>query len=162
MMINSHRTREHGRQEAEHVTVLCRDRGVGHMRVVHKASSLAPKPTSLVNTTSRTMTEASPSYEAAALEHGAVPLRDGPPAGKKQVPRGPFPLDIPVLNQLRGKRVILASQSPARRQILSKVNSLLPLSIQINNANFTICLIRSSQTWRSCPPRFLKTSPKKS
>ncbi|TVY43909.1 Maf-like protein, partial [Lachnellula occidentalis] len=83
--------------------------------------SLAPNSTSLVNTTSKTMTEAPPSYEAAAVEHGAVPVRDGPPAGKKPVPRGPFPLDIPVLNQLRGKRIILASKSPARKQILSKI-----------------------------------------
>ncbi|TVY94142.1 Maf-like protein, partial [Lachnellula willkommii] len=97
--------------------------------------SLAPNSTSLVNTTSRTMPEAPPSYEAAAVEHGAVPVRDGPPAGKKPVPRGPFPLDIPVLNQLRGKRIILASQSPARRQILSKIFTnmeILPSTIPEN------------------------------
>ncbi|TVY45966.1 Maf-like protein, partial [Lachnellula subtilissima] len=83
--------------------------------------SLARKPTSPVNTTSGTMTEAPPSYDAAATEHGALPVRDGPAAGKKPIPRGPFPLDIPVLNQLRGKRIILASQSPSRKQILSKI-----------------------------------------
>jgi hypothetical protein len=62
-----------------------------------------------------------PAYEAAALEHG---VRSGPPTpGSKPLPRGPFPLDIPVLNQLRGKRVILASASPRRKQILSTVHS---------------------------------------
>jgi hypothetical protein len=63
-----------------------------------------------------------PTYEAAAIQHGALPARNGPPTpGAKPLPRGPFPLDIPVLNQLRGKRVILASASPSRRQILSTV-----------------------------------------
>jgi hypothetical protein len=58
-----------------------------------------------------------PAYEGAASQHGtpAPPLR---PQGK---PRGPFPLDIPVLNQLRGKRIILASASPRRKQLLAQV-----------------------------------------
>ncbi|KAF4943207.1 hypothetical protein F66182_18794, partial [Fusarium sp. NRRL 66182] len=34
-------------------------------------------------------------------------------------PRPPFPLALPILNQLRTKRVILASQSPRRKQIMS-------------------------------------------
>ena len=66
---------------------------------------------------------APPPYEAAAIEHGALPARNGPPTpGSKPMPRGPFPLDIPVLNQLRGKRVILASASPRRKQILFSVH----------------------------------------
>lgn len=65
-----------------------------------------------------------PAYEAAAIEHGALPAKSGPSA--KPLPRGPFPLDIPVLNQLRGKRVILASASPRRKQILSTVPSPFP------------------------------------
>ncbi|KAN0093889.1 class II aaRS and biotin synthetase [Hyaloscypha variabilis] len=64
--------------------------------------------------------DAPPAYEAATIEHG--PTRNGPPTpGSKPPPRGPFPLDIPVLNQLRGKRVILASASPRRKQILSTI-----------------------------------------
>lgn len=35
------------------------------------------------------------------------------------MPRAPFPLELPVLSQLRGKRVILASASPRRKQIIS-------------------------------------------
>lgn len=64
-----------------------------------------------------------PSYDAATTQHGALPARNGPPTpgSKPPLPRGPFPLDIPVLNQLRGKRVILASASPRRKQILSSV-----------------------------------------
>lgn len=64
---------------------------------------------------------APPSYEDAATEHGELPVRTGPLPAGKAVPRAPFPLDIPVLNQLRGKRVILASQSPRRKQIISTV-----------------------------------------
>jgi hypothetical protein len=68
-----------------------------------------------------------PSYEAVAIQHGALPARNGPPTpGAKPLPRGPFPLDIPVLNQLRGKRVILASASPRRKQILSSVHFPIP------------------------------------
>ena len=68
-----------------------------------------------------------PTYEAAAIQHGALPSRNGPPTpGSNPLPRGPFPLDIPVLDQLRGKRVILASASPRRKQILSTVFSPAP------------------------------------
>jgi hypothetical protein len=65
--------------------------------------------------------EAPPTYEDASIQHGAMPVRKGPPPGNKPIPRGPFPLDIPVLNQLKGKRIILASASPRRKQILSTV-----------------------------------------
>lgn len=66
---------------------------------------------------------APPSYDAAAVQHSALPARHDPPTpGSKPLPRGPFPLDIPVLNQLRGKRMILASASPRRKQILSSVD----------------------------------------
>ncbi|KAI9659845.1 MAG: hypothetical protein M1821_001196 [Bathelium mastoideum] len=40
----------------------------------------------------------------------------GPP-----MPRPPFPLDLPALNMLRGKRVILASASPRRKQLLAQI-----------------------------------------
>ena len=65
--------------------------------------------------------KAPPSYDAAALEHGDLPVRKAPSG--KPLPRGPFPLDVPALNQLRGKRVILASASPRRKQILSTVTT---------------------------------------
>lgn len=46
-------------------------------------------------------------------------------------PRPPFPLDIPLVNALKGKRVILASKSPRRKQLLNSVCQielfLLPL-----------------------------------
>ncbi|RDL42481.1 Acetylserotonin methytransferase-like protein-like protein [Venustampulla echinocandica] len=69
--------------------------------------------------------------EAAAIEHGALPARTGG-ATKQPLPRGPFPLDIPVLNQLRGKRIILASKSPRRKQILSSLG-LTNLEIMPSN-----------------------------
>ncbi|KAL2076111.1 hypothetical protein VTL71DRAFT_1054 [Oculimacula yallundae] len=59
--------------------------------------------------------------DASAIEHGALPNR--PANTKPPLPRGPFPLDIPVLNELRqpGKRLILASASPRRKQLLSTI-----------------------------------------
>lgn len=59
--------------------------------------------------------EPPPNYEDAAAQPAA-------PAASmaKPVPRGPFPLDIPVLTQLRGKRVVLASASPRRKQLLGQ------------------------------------------
>jgi len=60
--------------------------------------------------------EAPPSYDVAAVEHGTLPVR---PAGKPLL--RPFPLDIPVLAQLKGKRIILASASPRRKQLLAQI-----------------------------------------
>jgi septum formation protein len=37
------------------------------------------------------------------------------------LPRGPQPLELPVLAGLRGRRVILASASPRRRQLLAQI-----------------------------------------
>lgn len=65
---------------------------------------------------------APPTYEAAAKQHGDLPAANGTSAGITPVTHGPFLLDIPVLNQLRGKRVILASASPRRKQIISAVH----------------------------------------
>jgi hypothetical protein len=96
-----------------------------------------------------------PTYEAAAIQHGALPERNGPPtAGAKPLPRGPFPLDIPVLNQLRGKRIILASASPRRKQILSTVKSQPHMNSESNIFRL------ASQTSKSHPPRNLRTSQK--
>lgn len=52
-------------------------------------------------------TEPPPAYDATSTVPARAPL-----------PRPP-PLSLPVLNDLRNKRVILASQSPRRRQIMS-------------------------------------------
>ncbi|MCJ1281031.1 hypothetical protein MMC26_000349 [Xylographa opegraphella] len=57
--------------------------------------------------------EAPPSYEVAAKPI-AAPARTLPL-------RAPLPLDLPVLNALRGKRVILASASPRRKQLLAQI-----------------------------------------
>ncbi|OOQ87771.1 Maf-like protein [Penicillium brasilianum] len=46
------------------------------------------------------------------------PAYDPPKPARGTLPRPP-PLALPVLNNLRNKRVILASQSPRRRQIIS-------------------------------------------
>ena len=64
-------------------------------------------------------TKPPPSYDDAATQHGVLPSRSAV-AGKPLL-KGPLLLDIPVLNILRGKRVILASASPRRKQILSMV-----------------------------------------
>lgn len=58
------------------------------------------------------------------------PAYDGDGDGEKRLvtpqrqpgPRPPLPLDLPALNMIRGKRVILASASPRRRQLLAQVS----------------------------------------
>jgi septum formation protein len=52
------------------------------------------------------------------------PITEKPNGANGAAPRGPrppFPLDLPALNMIRGKRVILASASPRRRQLLAQV-----------------------------------------
>jgi septum formation protein len=63
-----------------------------------------------------------PDYDTVAAQHGEAPKRPIPPAGAKPLARGPFPLDIPILQQLKGKRIILASASPRRKQLLNQVH----------------------------------------
>ncbi|KAF7902356.1 hypothetical protein EAF00_002259 [Botryotinia globosa] len=65
-----------------------------------------------------------PTYESASSQHSALPTRPASQSistGKGPVPRGPFPLDIPLLQELKGKRIILASASPRRKQILATI-----------------------------------------
>ncbi len=57
--------------------------------------------------------EPPPSYEA-------TPLNPGPPPAPPRI-RLPPPLDLPVLNLLRGRRTILASASPRRKQLLATI-----------------------------------------
>lgn len=61
--------------------------------------------------------EPPPSYEDAAAEHTTNP----PSAGGRNITRAPIALDLPVIRQLGGKRVILASASPRRKQLLAQV-----------------------------------------
>jgi len=68
-------------------------------------------------------TEPPPSYDESA-KPGDVPAESpAKPAGTpaKLPLRAPPPLDMPALNVLRGKRVILASASPRRRMLLAQV-----------------------------------------
>lgn len=62
-------------------------------------------------------TDPPPSYETAS-QPAAVTA--GAPGGQPR-PRAPLPLNIPALNALRGRRVILASASPRRKQLLSQI-----------------------------------------
>jgi septum formation protein len=71
-----------------------------------------------------------PSYEATPLKSTSPgPLRKGPP-------RPPAPLDLPALNLLRGRRTILASASPRRKQILASIGfaniEIIPSSFEEN------------------------------
>jgi septum formation protein len=61
-----------------------------------------------------------PSYEASSTSSGpsATPTRS--PSGVRRL-RPPPPLELPALSLLRGKRVILASGSPRRRQLLTQI-----------------------------------------
>ncbi len=59
--------------------------------------------------------EPPPSYETAAKPPPPPPSRL------------PFPLDLPLINSLRDRRVILASASPRRKQLLAQVVNLPPV-----------------------------------
>ncbi|KAF2839318.1 Maf-domain-containing protein [Patellaria atrata CBS 101060] len=63
-----------------------------------------------------TASEDPPSYEIAS-QPGAMSSAAPRPSG----PRLPLPLALPILNMLRGKRVILASASPRRKQLLGQI-----------------------------------------
>jgi septum formation protein len=72
-----------------------------------------------------------PSYEE--LRNIPTPINasagaNAPPEALRSPRRPPplLPLDLPALNQLRQKRVVLASASPRRKQLLSIVSMLLP------------------------------------
>jgi len=66
--------------------------------------------------------DAPPSYEALSIPPatGSQPSTTSQPPGPRRL-RPPPPLDIPALNALRGRRVILASQSPRRKQLLAQI-----------------------------------------
>ncbi|KAI9817132.1 MAG: hypothetical protein M1827_001244 [Pycnora praestabilis] len=68
-----------------------------------------------------TPTEPPPSYEVAAQPAASKGLPAAGTSPRPPVPRIPLPLDIPVLSSLRGKRVILASASPRRKQLLAQI-----------------------------------------
>ncbi|KAK4946057.1 hypothetical protein LTR10_014859 [Elasticomyces elasticus] len=61
-------------------------------------------------------TGAPPSYEALS-----VPPKEPQPGAPPRRLRPPPPLEFPALNLLRGRRVILASQSPRRKQLLAQI-----------------------------------------
>ncbi|RYN30579.1 hypothetical protein AA0113_g4858 [Alternaria arborescens] len=66
--------------------------------------------------------EPPPSYEDARkspLPHNRS--ASGIPLGKRPPPGPPPPLNLPALNELRGSRVVLASASPRRRQLLAQI-----------------------------------------
>ncbi|KAF2107620.1 inosine triphosphate pyrophosphatase-like protein [Lophiotrema nucula] len=69
--------------------------------------------------------EPPPSYDDANSQRPAqVPPNASAPVASPRGPppnRPPFPLQLPALTSLRGKRVILASGSPRRRQLLAQV-----------------------------------------
>ncbi|PNS17261.1 Maf-like protein [Sphaceloma murrayae] len=69
--------------------------------------------------------EPPPDYEAATEKGGPTP---GAPR-----PRGPLPFKLPALEMLKGKRVILASASPRRKQLLAQIG-LTDLEIIPSNA----------------------------
>lgn len=60
-----------------------------------------------------------PSYEDSAPTTSSAPAEK--PRSTPAPPRGPFPLDLPILRDLRNKRVILASKSPRRKQLLAQM-----------------------------------------
>ncbi|KAI8933903.1 hypothetical protein NX059_009596 [Plenodomus lindquistii] len=63
--------------------------------------------------------EPPPSYDEA--RKSPAPDGKGTPLGKRPPPGPPPPLNLPALNELRRNRVVLASASPRRRQLLTQI-----------------------------------------
>ncbi|OAL47328.1 Maf-domain-containing protein [Pyrenochaeta sp. DS3sAY3a] len=65
--------------------------------------------------------EPPPSYED--VRRSPAPDSKSPlgPPGARRPPPGPSPLNLPALNELRKQRVVLASKSPRRRQLLAQL-----------------------------------------
>ncbi|KAL0264391.1 hypothetical protein SLS55_000340 [Diplodia seriata] len=64
--------------------------------------------------------EPPPSYDS--VDKQPAPVAGGAPAPPRPgQPRAPLPLELAALTNLRGKRVILASGSPRRRQLLAQI-----------------------------------------
>ncbi|KAK0729287.1 inosine triphosphate pyrophosphatase-like protein [Apiosordaria backusii] len=89
---------------------------------------ISPPPNAMDLTTTTPPEEQPPSYIAAARTHG-IPLRQSAP-----VKPGPLPLQLPILNHLRTKRVILASSSPRRKAMLTTIG-LSPPHLEIWPSN---------------------------
>ncbi|EXJ67198.1 septum formation protein [Cladophialophora psammophila CBS 110553] len=66
-------------------------------------------------------TDNPPSYEPLSIPPPTgVQAGTAPPPGRRPL-RPPPPLELPALNLLRNKRIILASQSPRRKQLLAQI-----------------------------------------
>lgn len=99
--------------------------------------------TSKMSEDSSTPADPPPSYESTSQPS---PVASGGPApSPRPILRAPLPLDLPVLNALRGKKIILASASPRRKQLLAQVGSRFPATeitltsnSQIGLTNLTI------------------------
>lgn len=71
--------------------------------------------------------EPPPSYDS--VDKQPAPVAGGAPAPPRPgQSRAPLPLELAALTALRGKRVILASGSPRRRQLLAQVRLQSPLT----------------------------------
>lgn len=127
-------------------------------------SPLQPHTTSTYLSTTmadvKTPTDPPPAYEDASPRPAPTQNNSGtrPPG-----PRLPLPLNLPALVALRGKRVVLASQSPRRRQLLAQVrpthsNDKRPS----HHANTSSPHRSASPTSKSSPPSTQKTSPRPS
>ena len=79
-----------------------------------------PQPSGIYNMSdikySPAPTEPPPSYDAVAEPKSNGTVAKPPPV------RLPLPLDLPALNAIRNRRVILASASPRRKQLLAQVS----------------------------------------
>ncbi|KAL8850559.1 MAG: hypothetical protein Q9221_004516 [Calogaya cf. arnoldii] len=71
--------------------------------------------------------EPPPSYETTASMPPKSPTSRGP------LQRAPLPLDLPLLSSIQGRRIILASASPRRRQLLAQIGlsnlSVIPSTV---------------------------------
>lgn len=97
-----------------------------------------------------------PAYEGTVMPSSAPVLGPAPVSAPVSGPvtststsiaptRVPLPLQLPILNSLRGRRIVLASASPRRKQLLSQARSLfffpsfpIPFPLPSNHTNHAI------------------------
>jgi hypothetical protein len=73
--------------------------------------------------------EPPPSYEDA--RQSPLPHNTAPKSGGSRLRPPPPPLDLPCLNELRKSRVVLASKSPRRRQLLAQVRTAFQCPLRV-------------------------------
>lgn len=111
----------------EHLPCVTPELSLDHLILHERIETRETLTARLINMVDeKTPLEPPPAYD------GDIPNNNASSAPRR--PRMPLPLDLPALQMLRGKRVILASASPRRRQLLAQVHENSNLSFNFRKS----------------------------